>query len=45
MDVISLRMKDFQDTYEVTDNLGQFLLTFTLVYTPAIMSEDGGHVL
>lgn len=24
VDVISLRMKDFQDTYEVTDNLGQF---------------------
>uniref|UniRef100_A0A8B9H4M1 Adhesion G protein-coupled receptor B1 n=1 Tax=Astyanax mexicanus TaxID=7994 RepID=A0A8B9H4M1_ASTMX len=23
VDVISLRMKDFQDTYEVTDNLGQ----------------------
>lgn len=22
VDVISLRMKDFQDTYEVTDNLG-----------------------
>jgi len=44
VDVISLRMKDFQDTYEVTDNLGQFSLTFTLVCT-IIMSEDGGHVL
>lgn len=45
MDVISLRMKDFQDTYEVTDNLGQFLLTFSSVYTPAIMSEDDGNLL
>lgn len=33
VDVISLRMKDFQDTYEVTDNLGQFPLTFSL-FTP-----------
>lgn len=24
VEVISLRMKDFQDTYEVTDNLGQW---------------------
>lgn len=23
MDVVGLRMKDFQDMYEVTDNLGQ----------------------
>lgn len=44
MDVISLRMKDFQDTYEVTDNLGQFPLTFSLVHTSAIMSEGDGHV-
>lgn len=26
MDVIGLRMKDFQDMYEVTDNLGQSYL-------------------
>lgn len=45
MDVISLRMKDFQDTYEVTDNLGQFSLTFSSVCTSAIMSEGDGHVL
>ncbi len=44
VDVISLRMKDFQDTYEVTDNLGQFPLTFSKVHTSAIKSECDGHV-
>lgn len=44
MDVISLRMKDFQDTYEVTDNLGQFPLTFSKVHTSVITSECDGHV-
>lgn len=37
VDVIGLRMKDFQDMYEVTDNLGQSILCqYTRHQTPAI---------